>query len=125
MAGSIRPHGTKRDVWVVRELNNPQGDEGADGRNMTSSDCVLRDGSGPPTSAGKPGRHRNTGGEVKYEVGRPHVKSQAAIATQDKGCSEKQASEQNQSGSSRMELQEQSGSSRRRQHARQRKAGTL
>ena len=29
----------------VRELNNPQGNEGADGWNMMSSDCVLREGS--------------------------------------------------------------------------------
>ena len=36
-----------------------------------------------------------TGGEVKYEVRRPHEKSQTAFATQRKGCTEKQASQQN------------------------------
>ena len=46
-------------------------------------------------------RYVNAGGEVKYEVERPHEKSQEAIATQRKGCTEKQASQQNQSGSSR------------------------
>ena len=44
------------------------------------------------------GRHGNTGGEVKYEVGRPHGKSQAAVATQHTGCTEVQASQQKQSG---------------------------
>ena len=104
-------------VRAVRGLKNPQADEGADGWNMTSSECVLCEGSGRPTSSWK------RGGEVKYEARRPHEKSQTAFATQRKGCTEKQASQQNRSG--RMEQQEQSGSSGRWQHVRQRKAGTL
>ena len=42
-------------------------------------------GSVRPTSTGKPGRFDNTGVEVKLEVGRPHDKSHAAIATQRRG----------------------------------------
>ena len=48
--GRIRPSRT------VRELNNPQGDEGADGWTMTKSDFEFRKGSGRPTSTSKPGR---------------------------------------------------------------------
>ena len=118
MAGSLRPYGTNLarsgSCEGVREPHKPQG-EGADGWNTTSSECVRRAGSGRPTSAGKPGRYRNTGGEVNYEVGRPHEKSQAAMATQHKECTEKQASQQKQSGSGRMEQQKQSGSGRMEQ----------
>ena len=70
----------------VREQNIPQRDEGADGRNMTSSDCALREGSGRPTSAGKPARHRNTGGKVKYGVGCLPQECQETVAEQrDRG----------------------------------------
>ena len=43
-------HGAGR-VGAVRALVNPQGGKGANGWNMTSLDCVLREGSGRPTSA--------------------------------------------------------------------------
>ena len=124
MAGRIRPYGTNLprsgSCEGVREPHKPQGDEGADGWNTTSSECVCRAGSGRPTSAGKPPVLLKNGGEVNYEVERPHEKSQAAMATQHKGCTEKQASQQKQSGSGRMEQQKQSGSSRRRQRKRRR-----
>ena len=68
---------------------------------MTISFGALRGASGRPTSASKPGRQRNTGGDVKYEVGRPHEKSPAATATQCKECAEKQASQPSPSGSGR------------------------
>ena len=71
-------------VRAVRELDGPPGDEGADGWSMTSSDCVLREGSGRPTSAGKPGRCRNTGDKGKYGVGRPSGECQATVAKQRK-----------------------------------------
>ena len=70
---------------TVRQQNKPQGDEGAAGLNMTSSDCVLREGSGGPTSAGKLERHRSTGGVLLYEVGHPIAVCQTAVATQVKG----------------------------------------
>ena len=44
------------------------------------------------TGASHKRRGNGTGGEVKYEVGRPHEKSQAATATQRKVRTEKQAS---------------------------------
>ena len=52
---------------------------------MTSSDCVLGEGSGCPTSAGKFEREDNIGGEVKCEVRRSHEKSQAEAARQRTG----------------------------------------
>ena len=50
-----------------------------------SSDCV-REGSGRPTSAGTPGRKRNTGALVTYDVGRPHEECQETVAKQRKGA---------------------------------------
>ena len=52
------------------------------------------------------------------EVGHPIVACQAAVAEKCKWCTEKQAGQQKQSGSGRMEPQEDSGGSRRRQHGR-------
>ena len=53
-----------------------------------------------PISAGTQARYRNTGGVFVCEVGHWIAVCQAAV--QCKGCTEKQASQQNQSGSSRM-----------------------
>ena len=76
----------------MRELHDPQGDEGPDGWNMTSSDCVLREGSGRPTSAAWPLRQRKTGGKVKCDVGHPPEECLATVAEQLKGVHQTPAS---------------------------------
>ena len=65
-----------------------RGDGGVDGRNLTSSDGVLRRAS--DKTQGKPGRCGNTGGKLKYDVGRPPEECQAAVAEHRKGCTEGQ-----------------------------------
>ena len=84
------------------------GGERADGQNITSSDCVLREGSVSPTSEGEPGRCRNTGLKVKYGVGRPPEERQETSAEQSKGCTKGQK-----------QTAECSGSGRKEQHAQQ------
>ena len=73
--------------------------------------------------AWEPPRVRSHEFEDVKEVIEAAEKRQVAMAIQHKECAKKQASQQHQSGSGRME-QEQSGSSTKRQHALQRKACT-
>ena len=95
----------------VRELFNPQSDEGADGWKMTSSDSVLRDGSGRPTSAGKRRRCRNTRGKVKYDFGRPDEKCKERVGQQKsaRGAPKVTQSQQIHSGSGRKDSRRSEG----------------
>ena len=77
------------------------------GRNMTSSDCVLREGRGRPTIAGKRGRYRNSGGKVKFDDGHPALGmprnscGTAHVSAPKDSQSQQEAERQRQNGNSR------------------------
>ena len=68
----------------MRELDYPQGDEGADGWNMTSSDCVLRRASGK-RSDGPPEEFQEAVAEQRKERTKGQSESAEAERQRQKG----------------------------------------
>ena len=82
-------------VRAVRGLNNPQADEGADGWNMTSSNCVLCEGSGRPTSSWKREARSSTKSDAHTRRAKLHLQHSARGAPRSKQVSRITAAEWN------------------------------